>query len=75
VPADGGRFADMTNQCQITLVDGNTVVIDGAFERVVANLNVGKDMRLMESDGHPIAVKPDHVVTVRPLNLPMIGSA
>jgi hypothetical protein len=63
----------MTDQCQITLVDGNTVVVDGAFERVVATLNVGKDMRLMESDGHPIAVKPDHVVTVRPIQAPLGG--
>ena len=61
------------HQCQITLVDGKTVVIDGQFEGVVANLNVGKDMRLMTSDGQPIAVKPDHVVTVRPVDAPQPG--
>lgn len=66
-------MTDDDSQCQITLVDGNTVVIDGRFEGVVANLNVGKDMRLMTSNGQPIAVKPDQVVTVRPLNRPQVG--
>jgi hypothetical protein len=61
------------NGCRLTFTSGDSVEVQGDLDAVIEELHKVATRRehtfarLLESSGAPVAVRPDGVLTVRPL--------